>query len=161
MIRIHDIVELLRGSEKFFCDTCHSKQEAVKRIKIRKLPEILVLHLKRFKYFEQIQRYRKLMYRVPFPFELRLENTTDDAEDPERLYELVAVVIHIGSGPNQGHYVAIIKSHGRWILFDDDAIELINEEQIREVFGLTADMQSLLGNTDCGYLLFYQTVRSQ
>lgn len=45
------------------------------RMKVKKLPKILALHLKRFKYMEQLQRYAKLSYRVVFPFELRLFNT--------------------------------------------------------------------------------------
>ena len=40
------------------------------------------------------------------------------------MYDLFAIVIHIGSGPNQGHYVTIVKSHGRWLLYDDDNIEV-------------------------------------
>lgn len=44
-------------------------------MKIKKLPNILALHLKRFKYQEQLQKYIKLTYRVVFPFELRLFNT--------------------------------------------------------------------------------------
>lgn len=65
-------------------------------MKIRKLPNVLALHLKRFKYQEQVQRYIKLSYRVVFPFQLRLFNTSDDVADPDRLYELFAVVVHIG-----------------------------------------------------------------
>jgi len=156
-LRNFSSTETLCGSEKFFCDTCHSKQEAEKRIKIRKLPTILVLHLKRFKYVEQVHKHKKLLHRVVFPFELRLENTTDDAEDPERLYNLFAIVIHIGGGPNHGHYVSIIKSHDRWLLFDDENIELIGEKQIRSCFGSTAEMDHYFSKTDCGYLLFYQT----
>jgi ubiquitin C-terminal hydrolase len=26
------------------------------------------------------------------------------------------------SGPHHGHYVAIIKSNGQWMLFDDDVV---------------------------------------
>ena len=44
-------------------------------MRIKKLPQILALHLKRFKYVEQLQRFTKLSYRVVFPFELRLFNT--------------------------------------------------------------------------------------
>ncbi|CAE7199817.1 unnamed protein product [Rhizoctonia solani] len=69
------------------------------RMKIKKLPNVLALHLKRFKYQEDVQRYIKLSYRVAFPFELRLFNTVDDAEDPDRLYELFAIVVHVGSHP--------------------------------------------------------------
>jgi ubiquitin C-terminal hydrolase len=45
------------------------------RMKIKKLPNVLALHLKRFKYQERLQKYIKLSYRVVFPFELRLFNT--------------------------------------------------------------------------------------
>ena len=38
-----------------------------------------------------------LRYRVAYPTELRLFNTTDDAVDGDRLYDLVAVVVHVGS----------------------------------------------------------------
>lgn len=65
-------------------------------MKIKKLPNVLALHLKRFKYQEDVQKYIKLAYRVAFPLELRLFNTVDDAQDPDRLYELFAIVVHIG-----------------------------------------------------------------
>lgn len=66
------------------------------RMKIKRLPNVLALHLKRFKYQEDVGRYTKLAYRVAFPLELRLFNTVDDAQDPDRLYELFAIVVHIG-----------------------------------------------------------------
>lgn len=28
----------------------------------------------------------------------------------------------IYSGPHHGHYVAIVKSNGQWMLFDDDVV---------------------------------------
>jgi ubiquitin C-terminal hydrolase len=65
-------------------------------MKIKRLPHVLALHLKRFKYQETLGRYTKLFYRVPFPTQLRLPNTSDDTEDPDRLYELFSVVVHIG-----------------------------------------------------------------
>lgn len=66
------------------------------RMKIKKLPNVLALHLKRFKYEESLQRHVKLTYRVVFPFELRLFNTADGMSNPDRLYELWAIVVHIG-----------------------------------------------------------------
>ena len=42
------------------------------------------------------------MYRVVFPFELKLLNTTTDCEDPDGVYNLFSVVVHVGSGPNHG-----------------------------------------------------------
>lgn len=88
------------------------------------LPNILSLHLKRFKYQEALQKYVKLSYRVSFPLELRLFNTVDDMEDPDRIYDLNAFVVHIGSGPHHGHYVAVVKHQDRWLLFDDETVEV-------------------------------------
>ena len=48
--------ETLDAEDKFSCDTCGCLQEAQKRIKIKQLPNILCLHLKRFKYIEDLQR---------------------------------------------------------------------------------------------------------
>lgn len=67
-----------------------------RRMKIKRLPNVLALHLKRFKYQEDVQKYIKLTYRVAFPLELRLFNTVDDIPNPDRLYELFAIVVHIG-----------------------------------------------------------------
>ncbi|TFY74260.1 hypothetical protein EWM64_g9752 [Hericium alpestre] len=119
-------------------------------MKIKKLPNILALHLKRFKYQEDVQKYIKLSYRVAFPLELRLFNTVDDAENPDRLYELFAVVVHIGSGPHHGHYVTLVKGPLSWLLFDDDKIETLRESEIPKYFG----------DSPCGsaYVLYYQAV---
>ncbi|ROL43642.1 Ubiquitin carboxyl-terminal hydrolase 12 [Anabarilius grahami] len=132
--------ETLCSEYKYYCEQCRSKQEAQKRMRVKKLPMILALHLKRFKYMDQLHRYTKLSYRVVFPLELRLFNTSGDATNPDRLYDLVAVVVHCGSGPNRGHYITIVKSHGFWLLFDDDIVEKIDAQAIEEFYGLTSDI---------------------
>lgn len=142
--------EMLCQRNKFFCDGCCDLQEAEKRMKIKRLPNVLALHLKRFKYQEDVQKYIKLAYRVAFPFELRLFNTIDDAENPDRLYELFAIVVHIGNGPNHGHYVSIIKTMGTWLVFDDETVESIKESDIPKYFGES--------NSGSAYVLYYQAV---
>ncbi|XP_026070884.1 ubiquitin carboxyl-terminal hydrolase 12-like [Carassius auratus] len=146
--------ETLCSEYKYYCEQCRSKQEAQKRMRVKKLPMILALHLKRFKYMDQLHRYTKLSYRVVFPLELRLFNTSGDATNPDRLYDLVAVVVHCGSGPNRGHYITIVKSHGFWLLFDDDIVEKIDAQAMEEFFGLTSDISK---NSESGYILFYQS----
>ncbi|XP_072108818.1 ubiquitin carboxyl-terminal hydrolase 46 isoform X2 [Mobula birostris] len=146
--------ETLCSEHKYYCETCCSKQEAQKRMCVKKLPMILALHLKRFKYMEQLHRYTKLSYRVVFPLELRLFNTSGDAINLDRMYDLVAVVVHCGSGPNRGHYITIVKSHGFWLLFDDDIVEKIDAQAIEEFYGLTSDISK---NSESGYILFYQS----
>jgi ubiquitin carboxyl-terminal hydrolase 9/13 len=142
--------EMLCERNKFHCDNCGGLQEAEKRMKIKRLPKILALHLKRFKYTEDLQRLQKLFHRVVYPYYLRLFNTTDDAEDPDRLYELYAIVVHIGGGPYHGHYVSIIKTqdHG-WLLFDDEMVEPVDKAYVRNFFG----GENVLA---CAYVLFYQ-----
>lgn len=142
--------EMLCERNKFHCDNCGGLQEAEKRMKIKRLPKILALHLKRFKYTEDLQRLQKLFHRVVYPYHLRLFNTTDEAEDPDRLYELYAVVVHIGGGPYHGHYVSIIKTEDRgWLLFDDEMVEPVDKSYVANFFG---DRPGLA----CAYVLFYQ-----
>lgn len=47
-------------------------------MRVKKLPMILALHLKRFKYMEQYNRHIKVSHRVVFPLELRLFNTVSN-----------------------------------------------------------------------------------
>ncbi|KIO17131.1 hypothetical protein M407DRAFT_229267 [Tulasnella calospora MUT 4182] len=133
--------EMLTARNKFFCDECCGLVEAEKRMKIKTLPPILLLHLKRFKYQEELQKYVKLSYRVAFPLELRLYNNTIKGAgsggpgDPEGLYRLFAVVVHIGGGPHHGHYITLVKASTTWLLFDDDSVEAIKEADIPKYFG--------------------------
>lgn len=142
--------EMLCERNKFHCDNCGGLQEAEKRMKIKKLPKILALHLKRFKYTEDMSRLQKLFHRVVYPYHLRMFNTTDDAEDPDRLYELYAVVVHIGGNAYHGHYVSIIKTQDRgWLLFDDEMVEPVDKNYVRNFFGDKPGQA-------CAYVLFYQ-----
>ncbi|KAJ8453044.1 hypothetical protein Cgig2_014807 [Carnegiea gigantea] len=144
--------ETLNAEDKFFCDKCCSLQEAQKRMKIKKPPHILVIHLKRFKYIENLGRYKKLSYRVVFPLELKLTNTMEDADSE---YSLFAVVVHVGTGPNHGHYVSLVKSHNHWLFFDDENVEIIDESAVQTFFGSAQEYSS---NSEHGYILFYESL---
>ena len=147
--------EMLCERNKFHCDKCGGLQEAEKRMKIKRLPKILALHLKRFKFTDDFQRLQKLFHRVVYPYHLRLFNTTDDTEDPDRLYELYAVVVHIGGGPYHGHYVSIIKTEDRgWLLFDDELVEPVDKSFVQNFFG---DRPGLA----CAYVLFYRETTNE
>ncbi|KAI1820136.1 cysteine proteinase [Xylaria intraflava] len=142
--------EMLCERNKFHCDHCGGLQEAEKRMKIKRLPKVLALHLKRFKYTEDYSRLQKLFHRVVYPYQLRMFNTTEDMEDPDRLYELYAVVIHIGGNAYHGHYVSVIKTEDRgWLLFDDEMVEPVDKHYVRNFFGDKPGMA-------CAYVLFYQ-----
>lgn len=186
-------IETLKGSNKFYCDHCNSYQEAHKKMKLKgPLPTVLILHLKRFKYSEEIQEYRKLPHRVPFPCELRISCTMDNSRDNtcsdgdnnnaglnggnvmdesidesrnddcgipqeyqevDKLYRLFAVVIHVGSGPNTGHYKTLIKSEGSWFIFDDSIVDIVSDKYVQNVFGYSNDAYA--GTSSTGYILYY------
>ncbi|KAK4181308.1 hypothetical protein QBC36DRAFT_107332 [Triangularia setosa] len=142
--------EMLCERNKFHCDHCGGLQEAEKRMKVKKLPKVLALHLKRFKYTEDYSRLQKLFHRIVYPYHIRMFNTTDDAEDQDRLYELYAVVIHIGGNAYHGHYVSVIKTKDRgWLLFDDEMVEPVDKHFVKNFFGDKPGMA-------CAYVLFYQ-----
>ncbi|TGZ58518.1 hypothetical protein CRM22_009611 [Opisthorchis felineus] len=141
--------EMMQSENKYYCEFCRCKQEAQKCMRVKKPPLILALHLKRFKYSEEVNSFTKLSCRVVFPTELRLPNTSGGAADQNWLYKLIAVVVHSGSGPNRGHYVTLVKSHGLWLLFDDEVVDKICPVNLEDFFG-----QSKSSYT--AYILFYQ-----
>lgn len=147
-------MEMLCGECKYYCENCQSKQEAEKRMRIKKLPKVLALHLKRFKYVGVQNKFKKLTYRVVFPFELRLFNTTEDCSNSDRVYDLVSFVVHCGMGLNRGHYISVVKSHGYWFLFDDENVEKIEVSNFEEFYGLTQDLNK---KSETCYILFYES----
>lgn len=99
------IKKLERGTFLFNC-----------RIMIKNYPPVLAIHLKRFKFSSQLQKFVKILDSVPYPLMLSLGN---------RQYNLVSVIIHIGPGPHSGHYVTIVKRNEEWFLVDDDLVTVI------------------------------------
>lgn len=151
-------LETLNHQNKFYCNTCSSLQEAVKTIKLKKTPEVLVINFKRFKYDDKLDRMVKLFDSISYPLKLRLFNTTSQSNDNPQcqanpdfsLYGLYALVIHIGGGPMHGHYVALCKCQaGLWFLFDDETIELVDESYVLRFFGNGPGLAS-------AYILFYE-----
>ncbi|KAJ2511414.1 hypothetical protein GGI11_005116, partial [Coemansia sp. RSA 2049] len=120
--------ELMCHNNKFHCDNCGGLQEAERRMRLKRLPNILALHLKRFKYNNSLGRHVKLSYRINFPTELRVPNTAEETEDV--LYSLSAIVVHLGGGMFHGHYISIVRSGDKWVLFDDDCVEVISENEL-------------------------------
>lgn len=55
--------------------------------------------------------------------------------------------------PSAGHYVSFIKSHGRWLFFDDEQVEAIHESAVQMAFGSPSEYNS--SSMDHGYILMY------
>ncbi|OQS00944.1 deubiquitinating enzyme 1-like [Achlya hypogyna] len=136
-------VETLMGDDKFSCDACCSRQDAEKRLYLRTTPPA--------PHMEDSQSFAKLFHRVLFPQELRLPGrlmlTPSDV-----IYDLFGVVIHIGNGLDEGHYVSLILWKGQWLLFDDDYVSKVDEAMLNECYGPGSEASS----SATGYLLFYK-----
>ena len=160
-LRRFSSTETLDGGDKFSCDQCGCKQEAQRRMRVASLPPVLCLHLKRFKFIESLGQMKKLTHRVVFPFSLKLPNTTDECPDADVEYNLFAVVVHMGAHVNHGHYVALVKSGGRWLCFDDESVHGITEDQVRSTYGSTQEPVvrpggQNIGHVDHAYILMYE-----
>ncbi|KAK4856879.1 hypothetical protein QYF36_022271 [Acer negundo] len=135
--------EPLGPEDMWYCPGCKEHRQASKKLDLWRLPEILVIHLKRFSYSRFSKN--KLETYVDFPVE-NLDLSTYVAYKNDQLssrYMLYAVSNHYGS-MGGGHYTAFVHHGGdRWYDFDDSHVYPISQEKIK---------------TSAVYVLFYRRV---
>jgi ubiquitin C-terminal hydrolase len=139
-------LEKLSGTDAYYCEHCKQKTECLKRMSIRKLPEVLVVHLKRFRHDWGTTKVGKT---VTFPVSGELDLAPFvDAQETFSKYKLTGLVQHIGS-IGSGHYVSYCKhkTSGSWYLFDDSRVTPISNP-------------SSVEQTEA-YVLFFQRVPEQ
>lgn len=146
--------EELKAQEKYFCDHCNCLQEAERSLTLGRLPLILVVHLKRFKYDEQCNRFWRLDYYVMYPRRLYLKSGDREAMQ----YSLSAIVVHVGTNATHGHYICCVPRDSQTILFDDHVVKSSDEDLIQVYYGASAGRAD---GKQCGYLLFYTQDRSE
>ena len=84
------------------------------------------MHLKRFKVIQYNQK--KLNYSINIPDNIKLDyllKNKNNNNNEKTLYNLSAVVVHVGSGSEYGHYFCLVKVSGKWIKFDDETVQVI------------------------------------
>nr|XP_020475070.1 ubiquitin carboxyl-terminal hydrolase 3 isoform X2 [Monopterus albus] len=127
-------LEELDETELYYCHKCKARQKSTKKFWIQKLPKALCLHLKRFHWTSFLRN--KVDTYVEFPLEgLDMQSYLLEPEklSPQRcLYDLVAVVVHHGSGVGSGHYTAYGSHEGHWYHFNDSTVTLTNEDTVRK-----------------------------
>ncbi|XP_056271657.1 ubiquitin carboxyl-terminal hydrolase 3 isoform X2 [Pseudoliparis swirei] len=127
-------LEELDETELYYCHKCKKRQKSTKKFWIQKLPKVLCLHLKRFHWTAFLRN--KVDTYVEFPqkgldmrhYLLEPENSLPDS----CLYDLVAVVVHHGSGVGSGHYTAYGSHESQWYHFNDSTVSLTNEDIVRK-----------------------------
>lgn len=138
--------EPLGPDDMWYCPKCKEHRQATKKLDLWRLPDILVVHLKRFSFSRFMKN--KLDTFVNFPVH-NLDLTKYVQQKigiPQSfIYELYAVSNHYG-GLGGGHYSAYAKliEEDSWYHFDDSHVSSVKEEEIK---------------TSAAYVLFYQRVR--
>ncbi|XP_010525436.1 PREDICTED: ubiquitin carboxyl-terminal hydrolase 5 [Tarenaya hassleriana] len=138
--------EPLVPEDMWYCPQCKERRQASKKLDLWRLPEVLVIHLKRFSYSRSMKH--KLETFVNFPIhDLDLTKyVANKTLSRPQLYELYALTNHYG-GMGSGHYTAHIKllDENKWYNFDDSHISQINEDDVKSA---------------AAYVLFYRRVRT-
>ncbi|KYO40811.1 ubiquitin carboxyl-terminal hydrolase 43 [Alligator mississippiensis] len=156
--------EQLAPDDAWRCPHCQVLQQGMVKLSLWTLPDILIIHLKRFR--QVGERRHKLSTLVQFPL-CGLDMAPHVAKRsqtgqhvlgqwaawkqppylPEScqldyLYDLYAVCNHHGSMQG-GHYTAYCRNSldGRWYSYDDSTVESVQEDEV---------------STRSAYILFYQ-----
>ncbi|KAF9329552.1 CSN-associated deubiquitinating enzyme Ubp12 [Podila minutissima] len=135
--------EQLGEEDLWYCPNCKKHQQATKKLDIWRLPDILVVHLKRFSHTRAWRD--KIDALVDFPIHgLDLSGKALKEEDQnENVYDLYGVSNHMG-GLGGGHYTAYAKNEkqDQWFNFDDSHVSPVR------------DVESIKSSS--AYLLFYR-----
>lgn len=107
--------EILQGDNRYRCEACRKLVVAAKRFSVRRAPNVLTLHLKRF------DRNRKDARYIQYPDQLDLAPyMIGRPKGMTAKYSLTGVLIHQGSSRQFGHYYAYVKGTNKsWCLKDD------------------------------------------
>uniref|UniRef100_A0A673FVS7 Ubiquitin carboxyl-terminal hydrolase 48 n=1 Tax=Sinocyclocheilus rhinocerous TaxID=307959 RepID=A0A673FVS7_9TELE len=148
--------EKLEGDNRYYCESCQSKQNATRRIKLQSLPRTLNFQLMRFVFDRQSSHKKKLNTFISFPEVLDMGPFLEGKEE-ECTYELSAVLIHRGVSAYSGHYIAHVRdAHTNdWYKFNDEEIEKMEGKKlqlgIEEDIAETAKSQTRKPKCSKGY----------
>ncbi|XP_045429570.1 ubiquitin carboxyl-terminal hydrolase 20 isoform X2 [Pipistrellus kuhlii] len=122
----------LKGDNMYSCERCKKLRNGVKYCKVLRLPEILCVHLKRFRH--EVMYSFKISSHVSFPLEgldlrpfLAKECTSQITS-----YDLLSVICHHGTA-GSGHYIAYCQNviNGQWYEFDDQYVTEVHETVVQ------------------------------
>lgn len=156
--------EVLGAENAWHCPNCNLKQEVEKKLGLWSLPDILVIHLKRFRQAggkpnRSTVKLTTLVNFPPYGFDMsphvcpaagREGGWSPWRRPPppagpggEYIYDLYAVCNHHGQDLQSGHYTANCRNpyDGQWYCFDDAKVSPVCESQLV---------------SPAAYILFYQ-----
>lgn len=161
--------------EDYNCNECNTRRSASKHTRIRKLPAILCVHVKRFG-MKQLSNGNvipeKYEGKLDFPLQLDMGpwttmpprtvnlngadgSATNGVGDKDKdkysrdryLYDLDCVVVHQGEHAQNGHYFAFCRQDNRWFRYDDEIVSATTTEDVmrQEAYLLFYSLRGLEG----------------
>nr|XP_009688279.1 PREDICTED: ubiquitin carboxyl-terminal hydrolase 20 isoform X1 [Struthio camelus australis]XP_009688280.1 PREDICTED: ubiquitin carboxyl-terminal hydrolase 20 isoform X1 [Struthio camelus australis]XP_009688281.1 PREDICTED: ubiquitin carboxyl-terminal hydrolase 20 isoform X1 [Struthio camelus australis] len=122
----------LKGDNMYSCERCKKLRNGVKYCKVLRLPEILCIHLKRFRH--EVMYSFKINSHVSFPLEgLDLRPfLAKECVSQITTYDLLSVICHHGTA-GSGHYIAYCQNviNGQWYEFDDQYVTEVHETVVQ------------------------------
>lgn len=137
--------ERLEGDNKYHCEYCDAKVDAVRAVRLHRLPRFVNFQLKRFVFDFDTMSRRKVTDDFEFPPSVNLGELVSPLPDDEAAagaggegesswYDLAFILVHRGQNATSGHYVALVRGDymtgdesperaGNWWRFDDDEVE--------------------------------------
>ena len=157
-ITLYDCLECFSNEEQldehnmWHCPTCKKHVMATKKMNLYKLPNVIVIHLKRFRSTSE-GRYMnssKIGSYIEYPMknlDMKKYTMGPEANSNECLYDLFAVSKHSG-GLSGGHYVATCYNTiaNSWFYFNDSSVTKANQNDV-----VSSE----------GYVLFYRKVNTK
>ncbi|CAD8135423.1 unnamed protein product [Paramecium pentaurelia] len=152
--------ETLGKGNEWYCNKCKQHVQATKQMEIYRAPQLLIIHLKRFRSGNnRISNYggffysgasQKITTMVHFPKNLNLNpfvlSKVNDNDSIDYHYELYGVDNHFG-GLGGGHYTACAYNSliNKWVDYNDSSARITS-----------TDVES-----EAAYVLFYRRIDSQ
>lgn len=122
----------LKGDNMYSCERCKKLRNGIKYCKVLKLPEILCIHLKRFRH--EVMYSYKISNHVSFQLEGLDMRPFLAKESPSQVstYDLLSVICHHGTA-GSGHYIAYCQNvnNGQWYEFDDQYVTEVHETVVQ------------------------------
>lgn len=152
-VNLHDCMgaffsaDELKGDNMYSCEKCNKLRNGIKFSRVLALPEMLCVHLKRFRH--DLSYSSKIGSPVIFPMtglDMR-QYLHKDCKSKVSTYDLSAVICHHGT-VGSGHYICYAKHAptDKWFEYDDQTVTQVSAETVQ----------------NCeAYVLFYQKSNPQ
>lgn len=105
--------------DKWYCEECRHKVNAVKYFVVNSMPKYLYIHFKRFSY-DKHNKAEKIESEIYIPPVWNLNKSN---------YILKGIVKQSGN-LNGGHYVSYVKNEDKWFYFNDSHVSEIDEDSV-------------------------------